>query len=169
MCCRASNSWEIKATCGLSFKQVTKHSQKLQKTTGDPLTCIETAEGKNSHILETCGRQGLQHGQGQSIQSHGDIDHQRVEPAGRTHAEHWPGTATSPRHTGCPRQGWHWPVAHGRGVGHGGRHDEEGVGGHGVLEAVDVAQEVRQVQAHAQQLLGATCQPQQQGCVTASP
>lgn len=73
--------------------QVIKHSQKLQITTEAPLTCIETAESKNSHVLETCGCQGFQHGQGQSVQSHGDIDHQRVEPAGRTQGEERPGSA----------------------------------------------------------------------------
>lgn len=80
--------------------QVTKQSQKLQKATGDPLTCIETTEGKNSHVLETCGRQGLQHGQGQSIQSHGHVDDQRVEAAGRTHGEGRPWQHSA---TVCPR------------------------------------------------------------------
>lgn len=48
------------------------------------------------------------------------------------------------------------PVANSSGIGHGGRHDEEGVGRYGILETVYVAQKVGQVEAHSQQLLRPT-------------
>lgn len=48
------------------------------------------------------------------------------------------------------------PVANSSGIGHGGRHDEERVGRHGILETVYVAQKVGQVEAHSQQLLRPT-------------
>ena len=48
------------------------------------------------------------------------------------------------------------PVANSGGISHRGRHDEEGVGWYSILEAVDVAEEVGQVEAHPQQLLWPT-------------
>lgn len=56
------------------------------------------------------------------------------------------------------------PVADSSGICYCGRHDKKGVGRYGILKAIDVAQEVREIQADPQQLFRTACQvePQQE-------
>lgn len=55
--------------------------QKPSPSKGYSFTCIEAAEGQNSHILQPCGSERLQYRKRQSVQCHRHIYHQRVKPA----------------------------------------------------------------------------------------
>lgn len=106
LCCTAfkfmrnkGDLWAEPQMCKSSAKaRVTESSA---NSTGNLFTCIETAESKNSHVLEPRGCQGLQHRQRQSVQCHGHIYDQRMKPAVTTRVTGQPRDAlTQQRSTG---------------------------------------------------------------------